>query len=166
MLLYDTKYLQLKSTKSKSGNDWVYAHRPNAKDVESYILHEGDITFARTGATVGKTYIYNPLDGRVIYAGFLIKATLKDTVCPYFIFTSTLTERYTKYIQLVSQRSGQPGVNSKEYGELSLLLPPTLAEQHRIASFFRSLDTKISLQTQRIEKLKQMKTACLSRMIA
>lgn len=33
MILYDTKYLQLKSTKSKSGNDWVYAHRPNAKDV-------------------------------------------------------------------------------------------------------------------------------------
>ena len=32
-ILYDTKYLQLKSTKSKSGNDWVYAHRPNAKDV-------------------------------------------------------------------------------------------------------------------------------------
>ncbi len=33
MILYDTKYLQLKSTKSKTGNDWVYAHRPNAKDV-------------------------------------------------------------------------------------------------------------------------------------
>ena len=32
-ILYDTKYLQLKKTKSKSGNDWVYAHRPNAKDV-------------------------------------------------------------------------------------------------------------------------------------
>ncbi len=32
-ILYDTKYLQLKSTKSKSGHDWVYAHRPNAKDV-------------------------------------------------------------------------------------------------------------------------------------
>ena len=32
-ILYDTKYLQLKSTKSKTGNDWVYAHRPNAKDV-------------------------------------------------------------------------------------------------------------------------------------
>ena len=33
MILYDTKYLQLKSTKSKTGKDWVYAHRPNAKDV-------------------------------------------------------------------------------------------------------------------------------------
>ena len=33
MILYDTKYLQLKSTKSKTGNDWVYAHRPNARDV-------------------------------------------------------------------------------------------------------------------------------------
>ena len=32
-VLYDTKYLQLKSTKSKTGSDWVYAHRPNAKDV-------------------------------------------------------------------------------------------------------------------------------------
>lgn len=32
-ILYDTKYLQLKSTKSKNGKDWVYAHRPNAKDV-------------------------------------------------------------------------------------------------------------------------------------
>lgn len=32
-ILYDTKYLQLKSTKSKTGKDWVYAHRPNAKDV-------------------------------------------------------------------------------------------------------------------------------------
>ncbi len=33
MILYDTKYLQLKSTPSKSGKEWVYAHRPNAKDV-------------------------------------------------------------------------------------------------------------------------------------
>ena len=32
-VLYDTKYLQLKSTKSKTGSNWVYAHRPNAKDV-------------------------------------------------------------------------------------------------------------------------------------
>lgn len=32
-ILYDTKYLQLKKTKAKTGNDWVYAHRPNAKDV-------------------------------------------------------------------------------------------------------------------------------------
>ena len=45
-------------------------------------------------------------------------------------------------------------------------IPPSIEEQERIASFFRSLDTKISLQTQRIEKLKQLKTACLSRMIA
>ena len=33
MILYDTKYLQLKSTPSKTGKEWVYAHRPNASDV-------------------------------------------------------------------------------------------------------------------------------------
>ena len=46
-ILYDTKYLQLKSTKSKSGSDWVYAHRPNAKDVVVIlpIINNKDILF-------------------------------------------------------------------------------------------------------------------------
>lgn len=47
MILYNTKYLQLKSTKSKSGSDWVYAHRPNAKDVVVVlpIINNGEVLF-------------------------------------------------------------------------------------------------------------------------
>ena len=49
MILYDTKYLQLKSTKSKTGKDWVYAHRPNAKDVVVILplINNKDILFLK-----------------------------------------------------------------------------------------------------------------------
>ena len=139
---------------------------PDAINVDSYLLQEGDIVLARTGASVGKSYIYDPNDGRVVFAGFLIRMQLVDSVCPYFVFTCTQTEHYKNYIRLVSQRSGQPGVNTKEYGDFEFLIPPTIEEQHRIASFFRNLDKQINTQTQQIEKLKQMKKACLSQMIA
>ena len=66
----------------------------------------------------------------------------------------------------LAQTGSLPSYNGTMVEALTVKIPPTIEEQHRIASFFRSLDTKISLQTQRIEKLKQMKTACLSRMIA
>src|SRR3989344_5681233 len=54
---------------------------------DSYYLEEGDIVFARTGASVGKTYLYNKNDGKLVFAGFLIrvKANPKILDCKYFI---------------------------------------------------------------------------------
>ncbi len=139
---------------------------PEANDVEAYLLQEGDIVLARTGASVGKSYFYDANDGRVVFAGFLIRVQLKDTVCPRFIFTCTQTENYYKYIRMVSQRSGQPGVNTREYGDYSFLIPPTIEEQRCIANFFERLDKRIVLQSQQVEKLKQLKKACLNQFIA
>ncbi|MDB9779163.1 hypothetical protein OAB54_02785, partial [Flavobacteriaceae bacterium] len=42
-------------------------------ECENYILDEGELVFARTGASVGKSYLYNKADGILVYAGFLIK---------------------------------------------------------------------------------------------
>ena len=139
---------------------------PEANNVEAYLLQEGDIVLARTGASVGKSYFYDANDGRVVFAGFLIRVQLKDTVCPRFIFTCTQTENYYKYIRMVSQRSGQPGVNTREYGDYSFLIPPTIEEQRCIANFFERLDKRIVLQSQQVEKLKQVKKACLNQFIA
>ena len=139
---------------------------PEANDVEAYLLQEGDIVLARTGASVGKSYFYDANDGRVDFAGFLIRVQLKDTVCPRFIFTCTQTENYYKYIRMVSQRSGQPGVNTREYGDYSFLIPPTIEEQRCIANFFERLDKRIVLQSQQVEKLKLVKKACLNQFIA
>lgn len=111
---------------------------------ENYQLHYGDILFARTGASVGKTYIYRESDGLVYYAGFLIRAKIKMDYDPEFVFQNTLTPDYDKYIHITSQRSGQPGVNAQEYGEYSLMVP-SLPEQRKIGDFLRGLDILITL---------------------
>ncbi len=83
----------------------------------NYKLKIGDILFARTGASVGKSYIYNESDGLVYYAGFLIRTRIKPEYDAEFVFQSTLTSKYNDYIRINSQRSGQPGVNAQEYAE-------------------------------------------------
>lgn len=131
---------------------------------ENYLLRENDIVFARTGASVGKAYIYNKQDGIVYFAGFLIRAHIKQEYDSLFIFQNTLSEPYNKYIQITSQRSGQPGVNAEEYKEYSVMCPPTLAEQQKIGQFFSKYDSLISAQQKEIDKLKDIKKALLQKM--
>lgn len=68
--------------------------------------------------------------------------------------------------KIIRESTGVPQLTTSQLSECSILFPDDIREEQQIGAFFRSLDTKISLQTQRIEKLKQMKTACLSKMIA
>lgn len=111
---------------------------------ENYLLKDGDILFARTGASAGKTFIYKAFNGVVYYAGFLIRARLKENCSPQFVFYNTLTKEYEKFIRVTSQRSGQPGVNAHEYATFELLLPK-YDEQCEIGKFFTNLDYLITL---------------------
>jgi len=111
---------------------------------DNYKLAIGDILFARTGASVGKTYIYNDSDGLVYYAGFLIRARIKEKFNPEFVFQNTLTEDYAKYIAVTSQRSGQPGVNAQEYSDYAIMLP-NKEEQDKISDYLLNLDHLITL---------------------
>lgn len=129
-----------------------------------YLLEEGDITIARTGASVGKSYIYHISDGKVYFAGFLIRTRLNENVDKDYVFYSTLTDKYAKYIRLVSQRSGQPGVNVEELKGYTFNLPCDKAEQQSIASYFQHLDSLIQSTTKKIESLKQVKAASLQSM--
>lgn len=129
-----------------------------------YLLEEGDITIARTGASVGKSYIYHLSDGKVYFAGFLIRTRLNENVDKDYVFYSTLTDKYAKYIRLVSQRSGQPGVNVEELKGYTFNLPCDKAEQQSIASYFQHLGTLIQSTTKKIESLKQVKAASLQSM--
>ncbi|AZN38070.1 restriction endonuclease subunit S [Iodobacter ciconiae] len=130
---------------------------------DNYRLKYGDILFARTGASVGKTYIYREQDGLVYFAGFLIRARIKESVNAEFIFQSTLTEKYNKFIRLTSQRSGQPGVNALEYGAYEVFLPQP-KEQTQIGNYFQQLDTLIAQHQQKHDKLLNLKKALLEKM--
>jgi type I restriction enzyme S subunit len=130
---------------------------------DNYLIKTGDILFARTGASVGKTYRYQEEDGKVYYAGFLIRARIKQDFDSEFIFQNTLTPKYQNFIKVTSQRSGQPGVNAQEYARFNLMVP-TLGEQQKIGAFFKALDGIIALQQVKLEKTKALKSAYLSEM--
>ena len=133
------------------------------KENEHYLISEDDLLFARTGASVGKTYLYRENDGRAYFAGFLIRGKVLPTADSDFVFQSTLTEDYQKYIAITSQRSGQPGVNAQEYSEYSLLIPE-LKEQKAIGGYLRSLDNLITLHQRKLDLLKNVKKSMLDKM--
>lgn len=129
----------------------------------NYRLKMGDIVFARTGASVGKTYLYNPNDGELYYAGFLIKGAVIEDCDAGFIYQNTLRKKYDSFIKITSQRSGQPGVNSKEYASFKLNIP-SKCEQEKISSLLSALDNLVTLHQRKLEKLKNLKAAYLNEM--
>ena len=130
---------------------------------ENYKLSEGDILFARTGASVGKSYIYKASDGLVYYAGFLIRARIKPEYNSEFVFQNTLTGNYEKFIKVTSMRSGQPGVNAQEYSQYQIMMP-SKPEQDKISDCLRNLDNLITLHQCELEKLQNIKKSMLEKM--
>ncbi|MFZ1787226.1 MAG: restriction endonuclease subunit S [Saprospiraceae bacterium] len=129
---------------------------------EKYKLKEGDIVFTRTGASVGKSYLYNKKDGNLLFAGFLIKFSLYN-VDPSFIFYQTLLGSYDKWVVKMSMRSGQPGLNAEEYKDIDFTIA-SLPEQTKIANFLSALDEKINGVQVQIEKMEIWKKGLLQSM--
>ena len=137
----------------------------NSPMVNEYYLKEGDIVFARTGATVGKTYLYNNRDGKLVYAGFLIKFSPNPIkLLPYFLKTHTETQDYKNWVSIISQRSGQPGINASEYCSFKFAVPP-IEEQKKICSILQLWDTSIEKQLELIENLKLRKRALMQQLL-
>ena len=116
---------------------------PDGDLEKKYKLQKGDLVFARTGASTGKTYLYDEKDGNLYFAGFLIKFHI-DKAIPKFIFYNTLKDEYLNWVSVMSVRSGQPGINSTEYQKLPLYLP-SIDEQNKISGFITKIDKKIEL---------------------
>lgn len=135
---------------------------PEGELSENYLLKEGDLLFARTGASVGKSYLYHPNDGIVYFAGFLIRFRVKKANAS-FIYYQTLSYKYDKWVRVMSMRSGQPGINAEEYKTFKMKLP-CLEEQQKIASFLSSLDEKIDAVSAQIELTQQFKKGLLQEM--
>lgn len=126
-------------------------------------LRPGEIVFARTGASVGKTYLNRDDAGDIVFAGFLIRAVLQEGNNPEFVYQQTLSESYKNYVAITSQRSGQPGVNAQEYSEWILWICDK-DEQARIGALFQKFDLLIALHQRKHEKLKTVKQSLLEKM--
>ena len=100
---------------------------------KSYLLSDGDILFARTGATVGKSYLVQGLTEGAIYASYLIRVQTYDAVLPQYLKFYFESGYYWEQIEQGSVGVGQPNVNGTILGNLHVPIPP-LHEQFRIVS--------------------------------
>ena len=103
-------------------------HRANA-----YLINDGDILFARTGATVGKSYLVKGLQDKAIYASYLIRVQTFNEILPEYVKFFFESGFYWDQIQKDSVGIGQPNVNGTTLSQLALPIPP-INEQHRIVN--------------------------------
>lgn len=122
------------------GNLKIDKKSPSHYD-EKYLLNTGDILFARSGATVGKTFLYSKEKyGPAQYAGYLIRLIPNlSLVNPVFVYHFTNTNFYNDFIAKVQNAVAQPNINAKQYGELDFILPP-LSLQNEFADFVAQVD--------------------------
>ena len=127
---------------------------PDGALTDNYVVNNRDILLARTGASTGKSYLYRKSDGKLYYAGFLIRANVPKHN-PYFVFSQLHTHRYWRWVSIMSARSGQPGINSQEYSSFPIFTT-SLQEENKISALLSLLDARIATQNKIIEKLESL----------
>ena len=135
---------------------------PDGTLTENYLVNDRDILLARTGASTGKSYLYRKSDGKLYYAGFLIRANVTKHN-PYFVFSQLHTHRYWSWVSIMSARSGQPGINSQEYSSFPVYVT-SLREEEKISALLSLIDERIATQNKIIEDLKLLKSAITDRL--
>lgn len=165
---YDGKNKYIRITDiDENSHKYINKNRvsPSGELEDKYIVRKNDILFARTGASTGKTYLYNENDGSLYFAGFLIRGNVKKEYNSYFVFSQTLTDKYNKWVALTSIRSGQPGINSNEYSGYRIKVP-SLSEQTKIGDFLSTVDDKIQNQQDKITHLENIKKGFMQKIFS
>ena len=111
--------------------------------VKQYLLQNGDIVFARTGATVGKSYLIENLSEQVIYASYLIRVRTYSLILPQYVKYFFKSGYYWNQIEQNSFGVGQPNVNATILGNLNIPIPP-IEEQKRIVKAIEQLLKQIN----------------------
>ena len=121
-------------------------------------LRTGDIVFARSGATVGKTYLYDPSDGPCAFAGYLIRFRPDPMkALPEFVRWWTHSSSYWRWIKRTMREGAQPNINAQEYAKAVLPLP-SIEEQRVIVGAIARLDLSLTSERARWVKLRQLRS--------
>ncbi|MDX9931885.1 MAG: restriction endonuclease subunit S [Bacteroidales bacterium] len=106
---------------------------------EPYMLQEGDVLFARSGATVGKTFIFRNYNGLACYAGYLIKANCdRSQLLPEYLYYFTKSKAYQEWKNIIFTQATIQNIGADKYQYL-LLPQPTIDEQKEIIKAIKSL---------------------------
>lgn len=122
------------------------------KELKASTIQIGDIVFARTGATTGKSFLIKNCPDNAVFASYLIRVRLNEKALPDYVSHFFQTPDYWGQISKNSRGAAQPGVNSTSLKTLQIPLPP-LPEQKRIAAI---LDAADATRAKRRESLRQL----------
>ena len=109
-----------------------------ACDIDAYLLKENDILFARTGGTVGKSFLVQSVPEPAIYAGYLIRTRYSQELCPQYLKVFMESQLYWEQLKSGTIATAQPNCNGKTLGRMLLPIPPK-AEQSRLVQKLTSL---------------------------
>ncbi len=134
-------------------------------DGKGYLLNHNDILIARTGNTVGKSYIHKQKNGESAYAGYLIRfVTNPDKLLPSYLFQFIHSPYYWKWVKSTLRTGAQPNINSNEYQNLPIPLPP-IKEQQTIVDILLSVDDKLESLQQKKEECSKLKRGLMEQLL-
>lgn len=130
-----------------------------------YILNDGDILLARSGATAGKSFLYKEKYGKASYAGYLIKASLNKSCLPQFFYYYTQSIEYDNWKNKNIIQATIQNLAADKYNYLSFGLPTT-EEQERIVRYLdkktSAIDSIVEKITKEIDSLKTYRRALIN----
>ena len=133
------KHRLLRITDIQDGKvNWKDVPFTTVENVENYLLRKDDIVFARTGATVGKSFLITELPFESVFASYLIRIRLFDCISPSYLYQFFNSHCYWEQITDKSVGVGQPNCNGTSLKELFIPLPP-LNEQIKIVPVANAL---------------------------
>jgi len=148
---FNVRYIRITDINEKGSLNDIKVSPNEISD--GYLLSEGDILFARSGATVGKTFRYSKKYGKCIYAGYLIRLVPNQKiVLPDYIYYFSRTDYYLSFIQQNMKTVAQPNINAQQYGELQIPIPQ-LSLQNQFAVFVEQVEKQKAVMQQSLEKM-------------
>lgn len=133
---------------------------------EPYLIKKWDILFARSGATVGKSFVYEGEDYKACFAGYMIRASVNPSlICSEYLYFYLQSHSYWEYIVGSQSQATIQNVSAEKYGALFVPLPP-IEEQSNLLTFLkkttRRVDELISRTERSIELLKEKRSALIT----
>ena len=121
-------------------------------DIDTYLLKVNDILFARTGGTVGKSFLVEEVPERAIYAGYLIRTRYSSLLNPHYMKSFMESQLYWEQLKNGTIATAQPNCNGKTLAKMLLPIPPT-KEQDRIVGKLTQLSSFLNNYTLCQERL-------------
>jgi type I restriction enzyme S subunit len=152
------------SEKNKLSLSWN-----NGRD---YLLKDGDILFARSGATVGKTYQFKKsmsIENDYCFAGYLIKAEANEKIIlSDFLYLFTNSELFNNWKDSIFIKATIENIGADKYSQLSVIIPPVDEQKEILFRYEKDsnkIETAISLKQQEIAKLKEYKSSLINSVV-